>query len=189
MKKLFSEIPTIKGERVTLRAMTLDDADGLRELTEDEEVYRYLPTFLYEKQHDAEYTIRHLYDECIKSALILGVYVDGEWCGLAEIYGYRAALHKVSVGNRLLRRWWGKGVSTEVLGLMTKYLLEETDVQIITASTMAKNQASANVMRKNGFRRLSYTVLEKWGYTKPILTEKWVRTGAGYRKEYRFHDQ
>lgn len=49
MKKLFSEIPTIKGERVTLRAMTLDDADGLRELTEDEEVYRYLPTFLYEK--------------------------------------------------------------------------------------------------------------------------------------------
>ena len=186
MKKLFSEIPTIKGERVTLAPMTLNDADSLRELTEDEEVYRYLPTFLYEKQHDAEYVIRHLYDECIENALILGMYVDGEWCGLAEIYGYRPALHKVSVGNRLLRRWWGKGISTEALGLMAKYLLEETDVQIITASMMAQNKASANVMRKNGFKHLGYTLLEKWGYAKPIITEKWVRTKVGYHIDYRF---
>jgi RimJ/RimL family protein N-acetyltransferase len=53
---------------------------------------------------------------------------------------------------------------------------------------MAQNHASANVMRKNGFHHLSYIVLEKWGYAKPIITEKWVRTRAGYHKDYHFHE-
>lgn len=189
MDKLFSEIPYLQGERVTLKQLSLSDGDALRELTEDDTVYRYLPTFLYEKQYDdTEYVIRHLYDECIQCSLILGVYVGGEFCGLAEIYGYRASLFKASVGYRLLQRYWGRGIATEALGLMVKYLLEETDVKIITASTMVKNQASANVLKKNGFKHLTYTSLEDWGYAKPILTEKWLRTDAGYRNEYSFHD-
>ena len=34
MKKLFSEIPCLQGEGITLRKLTLSDASGLRELTE-----------------------------------------------------------------------------------------------------------------------------------------------------------
>ena len=189
MKKLFSEIPCIKGERLTLRALTLDDAEGLNRLTQDEEVYRYLPTFLYEKKfNDAEYVIRYLYDECIKDSMILGIYTEDEFCGLAEIYGYRAPLLKASVGYRLIKSCWGKGIATETLGLLVKYLLEETDVEIITASTMCENQASANVLKKNGFKHVGRTIFENWGYPKPILTDKWLRTGAGYRMQYRFHD-
>ena len=33
--------------------------------------------------------IRHLYDECFKESIILGVFMEGDFCGLAEIYGYR----------------------------------------------------------------------------------------------------
>lgn len=187
IKKLFSEIPCLKGERITLRALTEDDADSLRELTESAEVYRYLPTFLYElKYEDKEYVIRHLYDECIKSSLILGIFTGDAFCGLAEIYGYRAHLHKASAGYRLSEKYWGMGLATETLGLMVKYLLEETDVEIITASTMTTNKASANVLKKNGFRHAGYTIFENWGYAKPILTEKWIRIGAGRR--YRFAD-
>jgi len=188
MKKLFSEIPVLKGDRVTLKTLTKDDADPLRELTEDEEVYRYLPTFLFEKKYDdKEYVISRLYDECLKSSLILGVFVDDEFCGLAEIYGYRASLLKASVGYRLIRRCWGRGIATEVLGLMVKYLLEETDVKIITTSTMQENKASANVLKKNGFRHIVSIVPEDWGFDKPILTDKWLRTRSDRRLRYRFH--
>ena len=188
MKKLFSEIPAIKGDRVTLRPLTAADADGLRELTDNAEVYRYLPTFLYEQQYaDKAYVIEHLYDECIESSMILGVYAEGEFCGLAEIYGYRAPLKKASVGYRLIERSWGKGIAAEALGLMVKYLLEETDVEIITASTMRENRASDNVLRKNGFVHIADITTEDWGYETPILTEKWIRTGVGYRLHYRFH--
>lgn len=187
MNKLFSEIPCLKGERVTLRGLTLADCDGLRELTEDEAVYRYLPAFLYEQQYeDKEYVIRHLYDECLKESLILGVFTQDGFCGLAEIYGYRAPLLKVSIGYRLLQKCWGKGLATETLGLMVQYLLEETDVKVITASTMIENSASANVLKKNGFKRVMHGVWEDWGFSKPTATDKWLRTVVGHRMQYRF---
>ena len=177
MKKLFSEIPCLKGKRVTLRPLAADDADGLRELTESDAVYRYLPAFLFEsKYEDKAEVIARLYDECIGDSLILGIFTDDAFCGLAEIYGYRAPLSKASVGYRLLERYWGKGIATEALGLLVKYLLEETDVRIITASTMAENHTSAHVLQKNGFRQLPDTEPEDWGYAEPIMAEKWLRT-------------
>lgn len=185
--KLFSEIPVLKGKRVTLKALTLDDLDGLRELTQCDLVYRYLPTFLFEKQYnDKEYVINHLYDICLKESLILGVFLDGSFCGLAEVYGYRAPLLKASVGYRLLPQFWGQGIATETLGLLTGYILKETDVEIITASTMIENKASAQVLKNNGFRHVAHSIPENWGYADPVLTDKWIRTGAGYRRQYRF---
>lgn len=187
MKNLFPEIPTLNGDRVTLRPLEPSDAESLRELTEDEEVYRYLPTFLYEKKYeDKAYVIEHLYDECIKDSLILGVFMDDSFCGLAEIYGYRRSLSKVSVGYRLLQNCWGKGIATETLGVMVKYLMEEKNIRIITASTMVKNTASANVLKKNGFKHMTYTIFENWGYYYPIKTEKWIRTAPGNRLHYSF---
>ena len=32
---------------------------------------------------------------------------------------------------------------------------------------------------------MGYTVLENWGYAKPILTEKWIKTAAGWRYAHR----
>lgn len=186
--KLFSVIPTLTGERVALRKLTQDDADGLRRLTESEKVYKYLPTFLFEKQYDdAETVIDRIYDECLKESLILGVFMDDNFCGLSEIYGYRAPLLKASVGYRLLPEYWGKGLATETLGLMVRYLLDDTNVEIITASTMIENHASANVLKKNGFKRVVHGALENWGYPSLTVTDKWIRTGAGYRRQYRFH--
>ena len=186
-KKLFSEIPTLRGERVTLKPLEPADAEALGELANDPEVYKYLPTFLFEQKYDDPQTvIAHLYDECIRDSLILGVFTEEGFCGLAEVYGYRAPLLKASVGYRLLPRCWGKGIATEALGLLVKYLLEETDVEVITASTMLANKASAKVLKKNGFRHVAHAVPENWGYALPTLTDKWILTGIGYRREYRF---
>lgn len=188
MKKLFSEIPYLTGERITLRQVAASDAQRLREMTEDADVYRYLPTFLYETKYaDKAYVIRHLYDECFPSSLILGVYMGDTFCGLAEIYGYRAPFLKASVGYRLMREYWGQGIATEALGLMVRYLLLETDVRIITASSMIENRASANVLQKNGFKHVAHAVPEDWGFDAPVLTDKWIRTDTGYRLQYRFH--
>ena len=49
MKKLFSEIPFLKSERLILRRIEDKDADALTEFVRDTNVYRYLPTFLLRK--------------------------------------------------------------------------------------------------------------------------------------------
>ena len=183
MKDLFSRIPRLKGERVTLRELTLDDADDLREMTADEEVYRYLPTFLFEKKYDdAQEVITKLYDECIKDSLILGVFMEDQFCGLAEIYGYRPSIGKACIGCRLIKAAWGKGIAAEVLELLLNYLMYETDIEIIAASTMSDNKMSPYPLSKLGFKRVARGVYKDWGYEHPIKTDIWVCSGIGYRR-------
>ncbi len=186
MKKLFPALPDIRSEDVELRPLEACDAESLRELTESDEVYRFLPTFLFEKKFDSpEAAIRRMYDEGLESSLILGIFSNGEFCGLAEFYGYRAPFLKISVGYRLLPRCWGKGIATKALGLMVGYLFRETNVKVVTASVMPENSASANVLKKNGFRCIARATLENWGYPLPTQADKWLRTAAGYRRSYK----
>lgn len=181
MKKLFSEVPYIEGDRIILKRITEDDAASLRELTQSEAVYRYLPTFLFEKKYDSiEYVIDHLYDECFRESIILGIYLKASggketFCGIAEMYGFRDEIHKISVGYRLHERFWGQGIASEALELMISYLYNETDIEIITASTMPENRASARVLEKNGFDLVVHASPEDWGYEEPLPTDKWIR--------------
>ena len=175
-KKLFSEIPHLKGGRIELKKLDLSHADGLDELRNSRNVYRYLPTFLYEQRYeDVGYVISHLYDECLKESIILGVFADGAFCGLAEMYGYRDPIHKISIGYRFLEKYWGRGIATDTLELMVDYLYGETDIEIITASTMVENRASAKVLEKHGFTLVVHAVGEDWGYETPTIADKWIR--------------
>lgn len=175
MKKLFSEIPYIKSERLVLRKIEETDVTGLSELVHSPNVYHYLPTFLYERKYaDIQYVIRHLYDECFKESIILGVFMEDEFCGLAEIYGYRENTHKVSIGCRFLERYWGKGIATETVGVLVRYLTQETDIKIITASTMVANKSISRVVEKNQFLLVVSGAKEDWGYDQPTPTNKWV---------------
>ena len=188
MNKLFDDISLICGGDIELRRLTHTDAAGLSELTESPEVYRYLPTFLFEKQYDdPQETINRLYGECLKKSLILGIFRNGRFCGLIELYGCRAPLLKVSVGYRLLPRCWGQGTATKALELMTGHLFNETLVRIITASVIPENKASAGVLKKNGFRCVLRSVPENWGHPLPTPADKWIRMATGYGRIYRFH--
>ena len=176
MKSLFPEPPVLTGRNLILRPLAAADAGALSSLTRQEAVYRYLPTFLFEKKYEeAEDVILRLYDEGLNDSLILGIFKENHFCGLAEIYGYRAPIRKTSVGYRLLQEEWGRGIATEALGLMVKELLEKRGIEIITASTMVENQASAHVLQKNGFTLVNHSVDEDWGFPAPTLADKWIR--------------
>ena len=176
MRLLFPEPPALLGGGLMLRPLALTDAEDLLRLTRQEIVYRYLPTYLYERQSDdPEAVIRGLYREGLEDSLILGVFREERFCGLAEIYGYRAPIRKASVGYRLARECWGQGIATETLRLLTEELLERRGIEIITASTMLMNRASARVLEKNGFTLVNHAVDEDWGYPQPTPADKWIR--------------
>ena len=159
-----------------LRPLALSDAGDLKRLTEQKAVYRYLPTFLFEKQYSkAEDVILRLYKEGLNDSLILGVYGSGHFCGLAEVYSYRAPIHKASVGYRLLQEEWGKGIATKALSIMVHELIAGRGIEIITASTMPENHASAHVLMKNGFTLVCHAAEEDWGFPEPTPADKWIR--------------
>ena len=64
MKELFPEPPVLTDGGLCLKPLSLSDADNLRMLIQEEAVYRYLPTFLFEKKYNQpEEVILRLYDE------------------------------------------------------------------------------------------------------------------------------
>lgn len=137
MKLLFEAPPVLKRESLILRPLESSDSDDLNRLTQQEIVYRFLPTFLFEKK-------------------------------------YEAPANKVSVGYRLLSEKWGKGIATEARGLLIQELLKNKGIEIITASTMIENRASARVLEKNGFTLVCHAALEDWGYPEPTTADKWI---------------
>lgn len=180
MKKLFSEIPYLKNDRILIKGVEDRDAEALKQMTQNPDVYRYLPTFLLEQQYDDVHeAIRSMYADCFKNEenLILGIYLQEgmTFCGLAEFYGYKDLIHKVCVGYRLKQEYWGRGIATQTVALMVDYLYSETDIEIITASTMIENTASAHVLMKNDFIMTSKAVPEDWGYETPTIADKWFR--------------
>ena len=175
--KLFSEIKYIEGDGVIMRRLTMEDKDALYRMTRNPKVYRYLPDFLFEKKYeDTGYVIDHLYDECIKESLILGIESDGEFCGLTELYGYREEAGKISVGCRLAQEYWGRGIVTKVLKALADYLFDKEGIRIITASAMPENKASARALKKSGFVLEERGALEDWGFGKPTPADKWILT-------------
>ena len=176
MKELFKELPVIKGEKVIIKPITQDDHDGLKELVTSDEVYKLEPTFLFERKYkDVHKVIDRLYDEAVEEgSLILGVFLDGEFCGLAEMYGYKKELHKISIGGRFLKKYWGMGLGSDVAKSLVEFLRNETDIEIIAASSLPANKGSAAVMRKAGFELVVHNSLEDWGFDKPLPTDKWI---------------
>ena len=74
MKRLFSEIPYIETERLVLRKIEETDEGSLSELVHSQNVYRYLPTFLFEHKYENLHdVIRHLYNECFRDKRRLGL--------------------------------------------------------------------------------------------------------------------
>lgn len=179
MKKLFDEIPYIEGERIILRKITEEDRDALQEMAQSDIIYRYEPTYLLEQTcTDIDQLIRDFYGECFekKQNLFLGVFLKdspAELCGLAEFYDYRDHIHMVSIGGRLREKYWKSGIGTEIAKLMADYLFKETDIEIITASTMVENKASAHLLEKNGFITTNSIYKEDWGRDELTDTYRW----------------
>ena len=179
MKKLFDEIPYLEGERIVLRKITEEDREALREMARSDIVYRYEPSYLLEQQYtDMDQLLRDLYGEFFgkKQNLFLGIFLrdrPSELCGLAEFYDYRDHLHMVSIGARLREKFWKSGIATEVAKLMADYLFGETDIEIITASTMVENKASARVLEKNGFMSTRTVHREDWGRGDTTEAYRW----------------
>ena len=175
--KLFASVPRIKGTNVVLDRVVDSDADALRDLIDNPRVQRYLPTYLFEKKRDDVHeTIRLLYGDLFanKESLILAIRLKdtGDLAGLAEFYGLRDELHKVSIGYRSRECYWGRGLATEAAGLMVGYLYGQTDIEIVTASVMVENPASARVLEKCGFIRTARGVEEDWGFEEPTIVDK-----------------
>ena len=193
MVKLFTEYPVLENDTILLRKIKEDDAEALGELIKNELVYRYLPTFLFERSYEDPLEFIRRMDRDLfetKGSIYLAVCLksDPGWMvGIAEIYNYEPKKEKASIGCRLDSSVWGQGIATQVIGLLKEYLIEEAGLRTITAHIIRENGASARAAVKNGFVLKYPDIYGDWGQPELCLVDKyvfkreWMENGSGLK--------
>ena len=88
--------------------------------------------------------------------------------------GGARALSLVNLDAAQAEHALGKGIGTQAVGMMTELLRREKGIEIITASSMIENRASARILEKNGFTLVVHAAEEDWGFGTPTPADKWI---------------
>jgi len=179
------QLPTITGERITLRKLRRADLDSLVTHAADPEVGHYLPEFPESyTEADGRQWIRHTWR---------GAARDSEYSfGIAdnatdEIIGMITCKHvnradcNTEIGYWLARRFWRNGLTTEAIALVLEFIFEHTTLLRAYAIAHEANVGSWRALEKNGFvregtwRRASF-LDKKWAdvYAYGILKDEYL---------------
>lgn len=175
---LFEQFPHIVNEKIIIRKMIEDDLEHLYEITNNENVYQYIPSFLYKKSKgNLLAAIRNLggrdFDK--KKCIIAGVYLcnkPDKLVGMAEMFDYKKKTNIITIGYRINETYWNQGIATNIVSLLRKYLSEEIGIGTIQAFVMPDNIHSSKALRKNGFTKENQLKQEKnWGGQEVVEVE------------------
>ena len=150
---IFSNIPTLKTERLTLRQMHPIDAEDMYDYASREDVTRFLlwsphPSLSYTKDYlryvQNRYSLGDFYDWAIidrESRRMVGT------CGFAKIDTENAV---AELGYVLHPDFWGKGYAFEAAEEVLRFGFEVLGLHRIEARFMDGNEASLRVMKRLG---------------------------------------
>jgi [ribosomal protein S5]-alanine N-acetyltransferase len=142
----------LKGPGFTLRLWNMDDAVSLQKNADNPNVSDYLvDSFPYPyTMDDAIYWIKMMQDQ--HPRLNLAIDVDGEVVGGVGIQLRNDIYRKTAlIGYWLGEPFWGRGIMTGVVKLMTEYAFANFDLVRLQAGILDNNPASMRVLEKAGF--------------------------------------
>jgi len=141
----------ITGPRLVLRPPVLDDAGALfQRIARDPEVTKYL---LWAPHPDVAATRRVITEKLNvgddERTWVIELRHSGDVIGLASCR--RLVPHSVEIGYCLGRRWWGKGLMSEVLEMLLAALEADQAVYRVWATCSVDNERSARLLERAGF--------------------------------------
>ena len=162
-----------------LRPLRESDKDDLQRMMDDQEVYKYVPTFVPERKYKtAEEFIRNVYyDELNVSctfAIIEVLNANFEYfCGLVELYYFKEIKDEVYIGIRIPKVSWHDHVAKRVISTLCPYLLLQTNIKTIKATTMVDNDAVNGLLENAKFNKVEEAE-EDWGFESKVPVYKWT---------------
>jgi len=169
--------------------MKEEDVFALSEISNNDNIYRYIPPFLYRK--DEKFLLEAIRslggrDFVKKRFIIAGVYLQSnevELVGLAEMFDYRKLKKQITVGYCLNEKYWHQQIATNILQLMKHYLTGEIGIKTLQAFVMPENIYSVKVLLHNGFVKGNNTCQEKnWGGRELAQVDVYIFTAGNKKK-------
>jgi RimJ/RimL family protein N-acetyltransferase len=145
----------IETDRLILRKMTLDDAEGFFEFASDPQVTQYLMWDTHATVEESRALLARvigMYES--GQGLPLGVVhkADGKLIGACGIYIDDARHARAEIAYWLSRQYWGQGLTTEAVRAIIAFGFDTLTMNRIQALCFPENNASARVMEKAGMK-------------------------------------
>ncbi len=151
--RVFSRMPELKTERLTLRKMQVGDAEDMFEYACREDVTRYLtwnphPDFAYTREYleylGGRYSAGMFYDWAV-------VYrPDAKMIGTCGFTSFNCTHDSAEVGYVVNPAYWGHGIAGEALECVLQFGFEDLKLHRIEAKFIKGNERSRHVMEKAG---------------------------------------
>jgi ribosomal-protein-alanine N-acetyltransferase len=154
MKHLGTQI--IETSRLILRPFTLEDAQAMYEnWASDPEVTKYMtwPTHFGVEISSmvlSDWTSHYAEENYYQWAIVLKEL--GQPIGSISVVRFHDRIGKAEVGYCVGKRWWHRGIMTEALGAVIRFLLHEVGFNRVEACHDPNNPNSGKVMAKCGMR-------------------------------------
>jgi RimJ/RimL family protein N-acetyltransferase len=148
-------VRTLRGRLVELREFSIDDADAMLVWSGDPAVTHYLTWDPGDRDRALSF-VRYLVTEAARQPrqsfeLAMVERATGEVVGAAGMRVRDWQNRRADVGYVLRRDRWGRGYTTEAVGLLLAFGFE-LGMHRIEASCHPDNRGSSRVMEKNGMR-------------------------------------
>lgn len=139
---------------IKLRELEITDKEKLTELADNKNIWDNVRDYLPHpyKLSDAEFFINSVKKENPRQNF--GIEYEGELCGVIGLIVQNDVYKKsAELGYWIGEYYWGKGIATKAVELITKYGFEKLQIIRIYSSVFENNIASMKVLEKNGFLR------------------------------------
>ena len=147
---------TIETSRLILRRACWEDAEPMfRNWASDPEVTKFLTWPAHSNIAVSEMVIGSWLQEYEKDSYYQWMIVPkelGEPIGSISVVRQNDRVEEAEIGYCIGRRWWHKGIVSEALTAVIKYLFEEVGMNRVAARHDPNNPHSGGVMRKCGMK-------------------------------------
>jgi ribosomal-protein-alanine N-acetyltransferase len=151
--------PVINTTRLTLRTVNFGDATALFAMRTDAGVLKYIDINIPKSIEDVNNWIKMILDLHQKNDGVLwalSLHGHDEMIGSIGIWQMDKVNHRAEIGYMLATAHQGKGYMQEALIEAIKYTFECVNLHAIEATVHPGNQASINLLERNGFVREGY---------------------------------
>ncbi len=141
-------------ESVEIRRLNISDAESLSRQANNKKIWDNLRDYIpypYTVENAKEFIAR---TENENPALTFGILFEKDLCGVIGLVEKTDVNRLCSeLGYWIGESFWGKGIATKAVNLVTDYGFKVLSLERIYSSVFDFNQASMRVLEKNGFKK------------------------------------
>lgn len=143
---IFGKFPVLESNNLILKKIEKEDVQEVFAIYNNDKVFEFCGILPKHNIKTVGKMISHFErDYNKKSRIKLGIFSENEsnrLVGIIEAMDFNQKVNMVTIGYFLAEEYWGKGIASEAVSILIKFLFETININRIQAKVMLANKVS-----------------------------------------------